>query len=195
MTFYLQDTHLWSSLAAGAAFLPMIGAITVTSIAGAPALMHRFGSRVPIAGGSLLGAGGLFWLSTLSVTSSYAGTVLPALIVLGLGMGLIFGAGFNSATAGVRPDDAGVASALANAGQQMAGALGAALLSSIALQATSSPDGLRVAAVAGYDRAFLVAAFVFLATATATASLIPRRERPRPGTEPAASHSPLVSHY
>lgn len=136
VTFYLQDTHGWSPLATGAAFLPMVGAITVTSTAAAPPLMPRYGPRTPIAGGSLLGAAGLFWLSTLTVSSSYAHTVLPALIVLGLGMGLIFGAGFTSATAGVRPGDAGVASAVANAGQQIASALGAALLSSVALQAS-----------------------------------------------------------
>ncbi len=176
LTFYLQETKDFTPLATGVAFLPMIGAITLMSIAVAPPLLRRFGPRVPIALGSLMGSGGLFWLSTLTTTSSYAATALPALIVLGAGMGLVFGAGFNSATAGVRPDDAGVASALANAGQQIFGALGAALLSTIALQTSASAahPGRAAAAVAGYDRAFLVAAIVFLAAAIATTLLIPR---------------------
>jgi MFS family permease len=145
---------------------------------GVRGLRGRVGDRRR--GGSLLGGAGLFWLSTLTTTSSYAATALPALIVLGAGMGLIFGAGFNSATVGVRPDDAGVASALANAAQQIFGALGAALLSTIALQASAAAAhqgraaAAAAAAVVGYDRAFLVAAIVFLAAAIATTLLIPR---------------------
>lgn len=176
LPFYLQENMDFTPLTTGLAFLPMIGGITIMSITVAPSLLRRFGPRVPIASGSLLGGAGLLWLSFLTPVSGYATTVLPALIVLGAGMGLIFGAGFDSATAGVRPEDAGVASALANAGQQIFGALGAASLSTIALQASNSTTGLgqAAAAVIGYDRAFLVAAFVFLTAAVGTALLIPK---------------------
>ncbi|GAA4667960.1 MFS transporter [Frondihabitans cladoniiphilus] len=176
LTFYLQTTKGFTPLVTGVAFLPMIGAITFVSIAIAPPLLRRHGPRIPISLGALFGAAGLFWLSTLTTSSGYATVVLPALIMLGLGMGLVFGAGFNSATAGVRPDDAGVASALANAGQQIFGALGTALLSTFAVQATSAAAqrGAAIAAVAGYDRAFLVAAIVFLGAAVLTGLLIPR---------------------
>ncbi|GAA1130598.1 MFS transporter [Arthrobacter flavus] len=191
LTFYLQDTMGFTPLVTGLAFLPMILGITVMSIAVAPPLLRRFGPRVPIAAGSLLGGAGLLWLSSLSPESSYATTVLPALVVLGIGMGLIFGAGFNSATAGVHLEDAGVASALANAGQQIFGALGAASLSTIALQASTSAGNLgrAAAAVAGYDRAFLVAAMVFFVATIATAVLIPKNAPVDPN---ATSDSPAV---
>lgn len=193
-TFYLQETKGFTPLVTGVAFLPMIGAITVISIAVAPPLLRRYGPRVPIALGSLLGGAGLLWLSTLTSTSSYANTGLPALITLGVGMGLIFGAGFNSATAGVNAEDAGVASALANAGQQVVGALGAALLSTIALQTSTAAAHLgRAAAVAGYDRAFLVAAMIFLGATVATALLIPKHSPDTPSDPPAAAR-PVPAH-
>ena len=107
---------------------------------------------------------------------------------MGLGMGLIFASCFNTATSGTRPSDAGVASALVNTGQQVGGALGTALLNTIAATATASYVGFRTpstavlaeAAVAGETRAFLVAAGVFALGAVLSLLVIPSGPNPVP---------------
>jgi len=114
--------------------------------------------------------------------------VLPAAIVMGLGMGLIFGSSFNTATAGVQPSDAGVASAMVNTGQQVGGALGTALLNTLAATVTASylasrapsPGVIRAAAVAGDTRAFLIAAGIFGVAAVVSAVVLPRGPNPAP---------------
>ena len=103
-------------------------------------------------------------------------------------MGLIFASCFNTATSGTRPSDAGVASALVNTGQQVGGALGTALLNTIAATVTASylaehgrsPSALSEAAVAGETRAFLVAAGVFALGAVLTLAVIPSGPNPVP---------------
>ena len=77
-------------------------------------------------------------LTTLTVDSSYAAHILPSEILLGLGMGCVFVPAFSTATQGVDPREAGVASATANTAQQVGGSLGTALLNTIAASATAS---------------------------------------------------------
>src|SRR5260370_15897849 len=132
------------------------------SIVGLP----RLGPRVLIAAGMLLGAGGMAYLTRLTVTSSYASAVLPALLLLGLGFGMIFAPAINTATTGVRREDSGVASALVNTMQQVGGSIGTSALSTIALTATASylvahhtsPLAPAIAATHGYTLAFAVSA-------------------------------------
>jgi hypothetical protein len=127
-----------------------------------------------------LGALSMVWFAQLDTTSSYAGHVLPGLVVLGIGMGNIFAPGLSSATHGVDPADAGVASALVNTMQQVGGSVGTALLSSIFASAVTSfakgkPSTPRVAADAamhGYTVAFWVAAGVFAFGAVVVGSLM-----------------------
>ena len=76
-------------------------------------------------------------LTQVTVTSSYVSGVLPALLILGLGLGLIFAQAINTATAGVAREDSGMASALVNTMQQVGGSIGTAALSTIALSATA----------------------------------------------------------
>ena len=78
------------------------------------------------------------YLTQLTVTSSYLGGILPALLLMGLGFGMIFAPAINTATAGVRREDSGVASALVNTMQQVGGSIGTSALSTIALTATTS---------------------------------------------------------
>jgi len=124
------------------------------------------GPRGLIATGMLLGAGGMALLTQVTVTSSYVSAVLPALLILGLGLGLIFAQTINTATAGVAREDSGVASALVNTMQQVGGSIGTSALSTIALSATAtylighhtSPLAPAIAATHGYTIAFGVSA-------------------------------------
>jgi hypothetical protein len=126
----------------GLAFLPMIGCILLSSNVSSIVTLHRLGPRVLITTGMLFGAGAMTYLTQLTVTSSYAGGILPALLILGLGFGMIFAPVINTATAGGQRQDSGVASALVNTMQQVGGSIGTAALSTIAVQARRGPRSL-----------------------------------------------------
>jgi len=166
LTFYLQLVKGESPLTTGLLFLPMIGCILISSNLSSIVLLPRIGPRALIATGMLLGTGGMVYLTQVSVTSSYAAGVLPALLILGLGFGMIFAPGINTATAGVRRQDSGVASALVNTVQQVGGSIGTSALSTIALTATASylvahhasPLAPAIAATHGYTLAFAISA-------------------------------------
>src|SRR4029079_6628777 len=106
--------------------------------------------------------GGMALLTQVTVTSSYVSGVLPGVLVLGLGLGLIFAQAINTATAGVAREDSGVASALVNTMQQVSGSIGTAGLSTIALSATATyliggdtgPQTQAMAETYGYTVAF-----------------------------------------
>jgi MFS family permease len=148
-----------------------------------PASRPRIGPRLLIASGLLAGAAAMAYLTQLSLTSSYATGVLPALILLGLGFGMILAPAINTATTGVRPQDSGVASALVNTMQQVGGSIGAPALSTVALTATASyltahqasPLALETAAVHGYTVAFTVSAALFALGAVLAFALLPSR--------------------
>src|SRR6266852_1692640 len=166
LTYYLQLIKGESPLTTGLLFLPMIGCSLLSSNLASIVGLPRLGPRVLIAAGMLLGAGGMAYLTQVTVTSSYAGAVLPALLILGLGFGMIFAPAINTATAGVRREDSGVASALVNTMQQVGGSIGTSALSTIALTATASylaahhggPLAPAIAATHGYTIAFAVSA-------------------------------------
>ncbi len=166
LTYYLQVVKGESPLTTGLLFLPMIGCILISSNLSSIALLPRLGPRVLIASGMLLGAGGMAYLTQVTVTSGYASGVLPALVILGLGFGMIFAPAINTATFGVARQDSGVASALVNTMQQVGGSIGTSALSTIALTATASylithhtsPLAPAIAATHGYTVAFAVSA-------------------------------------
>jgi EmrB/QacA subfamily drug resistance transporter len=202
LTYYMQQTLGFSPLQTGLAFLPFVVGIVTSSTVLVPRLLPRVGPRSLIITGQLLGAAGLLVMWRLHIGSSYAGHVLPALLVMGLGMGLIFASCFNTATAGTQPSDAGVASALVNTGQQVGGALGTALLNTIAATVTSSYVAghlsggrastavVNAGAVAGDTRAFLVSAGIFLVAAIVSTVVLPAGANPtgRPGAAVPAGH-------
>jgi EmrB/QacA subfamily drug resistance transporter len=169
LTFYLQVVKGESPLATGLLFLPMVGCILISSNLSSIVGLARLGPRALIAAGMLLGAGGMAYLTQINVTSSYAGAVLPALLLLGLGFGMIFAPAINTATFGVARRDSGVASALVNTMQQVGGSIGISALSTIALSATASyliahhtgPLAPATAATHGYTVAFTVSAALF----------------------------------
>ncbi|MFJ8933394.1 MFS transporter [Streptomyces sp. NPDC102364] len=138
LTYYLQLVKGFSPVKTGFAFLPMIvGMITGSTQIGAR-LMTRVRPRLLMGPGFLVAGLGMLLLTQLSVDSSYAGLVMPAQLLLGLGMGTAFMPAMSLATTGVEARDAGVASAMVNTSQQVGGAIGTALLNTIAASATTA---------------------------------------------------------
>jgi len=138
LTYYLQGIKGYSALRTGFAFLPMSVTLIFTSVGIAARLLTKFPPRFLLVPGMLLAAGGMAWMTHISVGGSYATEVLPAEILLGLGFGLTFMPVFSVATAGVAPQDAGVTSATLNTSQQVGGSIGTALLNTIAVSASAS---------------------------------------------------------
>jgi hypothetical protein len=162
LTYYLQLTKGFSPIQTGLAFLPMSGAIILTATTSTTKLVPRTGPRPLMTAGMLFAAAGMVILAQLNVDSSYAGHVLPALLVLGVGLGLIFAPAISSATLGVSHGDAGVASAMVNTAQQVGGSVGTAFLSTLFASAVSgyvdgrspAPGVLAQASMHGYTTAF-----------------------------------------
>ncbi|WP_084317249.1 MFS transporter [Actinospica robiniae] len=138
LTYYLQGVKGYSALRTGFAFLPMSVTLIFTSVGIAARLLTRLAPRLLLVPGMLLAAGGMVWMTQISVGGSYATEVLPAEILLGLGFGLTFMPVFAVATSGVAPQDAGVTSATLNTAQQVGGSIGTALLNTIAVSATTT---------------------------------------------------------
>jgi EmrB/QacA subfamily drug resistance transporter len=191
LTYYLQRTLRYSPLMTGVAFLPFAAGIAVAAGLSNTQLVPRFGPRPFIPAGMTIAAWGMYWLHHLSESSTYAGGVLGPIVVLGLGVGLTFAPAIMAATAGVPADDAGVASAMVNTSQQIGGAVGTAVLSTIFTSALtryvrSHPPGPRLqpaAAIHGYNVAFAVACGLFLVGAVITAALLRSGRLPVGDTE------------
>ncbi|OIJ67524.1 MFS transporter [Streptomyces mangrovisoli] len=141
MTYYFQGILGYSPVRSGLAFLPMSAMIIIGSTQISARLLPTTPPRRLMVPGMLLAAAGLGVLTQLGVDSAYATHVLPAELLLGLGMGLTFMPVFSTATHGVRPQDAGVTSAMVNTSQQVGGSLGTALLNTIATSATTTYVG------------------------------------------------------
>jgi EmrB/QacA subfamily drug resistance transporter len=209
LTYYLQDNRGYTPIRTGLAFLPMTAVIMAASVSVATVLLVRVGPRVLVTVGMALAAGGMMIFSQIGPSTTYLWPVLPGLLVMGVGLGLIFGTAMNSATARVHAEDAGVASALVNACQQVGGALGTALLSTIAASATSAFTGTHLAlarragravladhaAIHGYTVAFWVSAGLFVAGAIIAAGLYQRRaDVPESGESAEVGELALVLH-
>ncbi|MFJ6464435.1 MFS transporter [Streptomyces sp. NPDC091387] len=138
LTYYLQVVQGFSPIKTGFAFLPMIaGMITGSTQIGAR-LMTRVPARMLMGPGFLTAAIGMLVLTQLQVDSSYAAVILPGQLLMGLGMGTAFMPAMSLATHGIEPRDAGVASAMINTSQQVGGAIGTALLNTIAASAATA---------------------------------------------------------
>jgi EmrB/QacA subfamily drug resistance transporter len=189
LTYYLQDNRGYSPVKTGLAFLPMTGIIMLTSVLVSTIGLVRVGPKLLVSAGMLLAAVGMAIFSQIGATTTYLWPVLPGLLVMGIGLGLIFGTAINTATIGVEANDAGVASALVNACQQVGGALGTALLSTIAASATATYAGAHAAlakssgaaaltnqsSIHGYSIAFWVSCGLFVAGTIITFALYERR--------------------
>jgi EmrB/QacA subfamily drug resistance transporter len=165
LTYYFQGNLHYSALKSGFAFLPFSAGI-ILAAGVASRLLPRTGPRVLMGGGFAAAALGMLWLSQITPATSYAAHVLPAEILISLGMGLAFVPMSSTALFRVGEHDAGVASALVNTTQQVGGSLGTALLNTVAASATATYLLTRVhtkanvgaAQVHGYTIGFLVGA-------------------------------------
>jgi EmrB/QacA subfamily drug resistance transporter len=201
LTYYMQQTRGYSPITTGVAFLPMTAIVMGTAVLSTTKLRGIFGPRNLVVLGMLLGATGMLLLTRLSLTSSYVTGILPTLLLMGVGLGLVFSSGMFGATLGVRPSDAGVASATVTASQQVGGSLGTALLSTLAASAATSFAGshlvgghptaavLAHAAVHGYTTAFAFSAGIFVLGAIVSAVLFERGvPRVATGAKPVMAH-------
>ncbi len=185
LTYYLQLIKGYSPVTSGLAFLPMIACILLASNTSSIVLLPRVGPRTLIVTGMLLGGGSMAYLTQLTVTSSYAVNIAPALRGHGPGLRHDLLACHQHRHRGSRARDSGVASALVNTMQQVGGSIGTAALSTVALTATATYLAAHhagrlapaTAAVHGYSVAFTVSAALFGVGAVVAALLLPSRRR------------------
>jgi sugar phosphate permease len=179
-----------TALETGLAFLPLSFSIAPTVAIVSTRVLPRTGPRALVPVGMAVAALGMLLLTRIGVDTAYASHVLPSLVLIGVGFGLIVAPSFATATLGVPARDSGVASAMVNTSQQVGGSIGTALLSTLAVSATTAfvtdhgpgPEVLRQAAVEGYVTAFWWAAGIFALGALVCGSLL------RPGVRPAPAH-------
>jgi EmrB/QacA subfamily drug resistance transporter len=194
LTYYLQEIVKYSPVMTGVAFLPMVGALMVTATVSTTQLYPRFGSKILVFGGMAIAAGGMAWLTGITVSSTYGADIVGPLLLIGLGMGAVFAPAMNAATSGIEARDAGVASAMVNTSQQIGGSIGTALLNSLASSAlTSYLVGKNAssqlvqadAAIHSYTTAFWWSAGIF-AVGAVICGLILKAGKPDPADPDAA---------
>jgi EmrB/QacA subfamily drug resistance transporter len=173
---YLQLVLGYSPLQVGLAFLPSNLIMGALSVGLSAKLVLRFGFRPPLAAGLLLAAAGLVLFARAPADGSFLVDVLPAMILLGLGAGTAFNPVLLAAMSDVEPGEAGLASGVVNTSFMMGGALGLAVLASLAASHTetlrASGDGPLAALAGGYHLAFLVGAVFAAAGAVLGATLL-----------------------
>ncbi len=185
LTYYLQQSLGFTPVQTGLAFLPMTFTIIIGATLGSTLLLPRLGPRPLVGAGMLAAAAGMLALTGVGVDTEYATHVLPGLLIVGAGMGLVFSSAMATATFGVEDADAGVASAMVNTTQQVGGAIGVALLSTLAATTVTNdlagraqdPALLAQAAVHGYTTAFWWATAIFAGGAVVCTALITSRSR------------------
>jgi EmrB/QacA subfamily drug resistance transporter len=175
LTIYLQQIMGYDALQAGLAFLPMTLSIFAASTL-APRVVARVGTRRVIASGMATAAAGMLLLTTLHPDSGYFGIVLVGAVLAALGMGFSLVPATIVAMQGVPASQTGLASGLLNTSRLMGGALGLAVLSTIADSRAHSAPGAH-GLTDGFDLAFAVGALLCIAGATLSATLL--RARPR----------------
>ncbi len=163
-SLYVQEILGYSPLRAGLAFLPVTAGIVIGAGL-AQVLVKRLGVRSVSVVGLLLATAGMLVLTQLPVHGSYVRDLLPGLVPMSIGMGLVFVPITLLATGGVGEEDSGLASGLFNTAQQVGGSLGLAILATVAASQTASllashSTTLIAARVSGYHLAFLAAAIM-----------------------------------
>jgi len=189
---YLQLVLGYSPLEVGLAFLPANIVMGVLSVGLSAKLVIRFGFKWPLAGGLGLASAGLLLFARAPVDGNFVIDVLPAMLLLGIGAGVAFNPMLLAAMSGVEERDAGLASGLVNTAFMMGGALGLAVLASLAESRKDSlladGDGLLAALTGGYHVAFVVGALFAAAAAIVAATLLRSPGAPAEGgvAQPAA---------
>ncbi|MEA2313642.1 MAG: hypothetical protein QOI03_334 [Solirubrobacteraceae bacterium] len=198
LTYYLQSTLGFSPVKTGLAFLPMMAAVVSSATLMSTRVLPRTGPRPLVPTGMVMAGIAMLILTRVGVHTSYATHVLPALLVMGVGLGMVFAPSMATATGDVRPEDAGVASALVNTMQQVGGSVGVALLSTLSASAATgfvashggpTPSTVAAAAVHGYTTAFSWAAGIFFVGALLSSVLLRSGvQKLDPAAVPALAH-------
>ncbi len=170
LTLYLQQVLEYSALKTGVAYLPL--SLSIIAASGvASRFVDRFTPKPVLVAGLVISTGGFVFLTGVSGHGDYGSHVLPAMVILGAGLGMSFVPITIAATSGVDPGDSGLATRLLNTTQQVGGSLGLAILASVSTSRTSSAlhsgVSLPAALTHGFRGAFVVAGS-------------PVRDRPRP---------------
>jgi EmrB/QacA subfamily drug resistance transporter len=178
---YLQFVLGYSPLEVGLAFAPSTLIMGAFSLGLSAKLVIRYGYRLPLATGLSLAALGLLWFVRAPVDGSFVVDVLPSMVLLGFGAGMAFNPVLMAAMNDVEPSESGLASGVVNTAFMMGGALGLAVLASVAASRTDSlrdsGDGPLQALTGGYHTAFLIGA-LFALSAAALGSALLRSEQP-----------------
>jgi len=180
---YLQQILGYDPLQVGLAFLPSTIVMGALSVGFSGRLIMRFGAKTTLIPALLLMGAGVLLFARTPVDGSYVTDVLPSMILTGLGAGLGMPALMGLAMSGATPSDAGLASGLVNTSAQVGGAIGLAVLATLAGERTqsvlASGESMPVALNAGFHLAYLVGALM-LGVAVAIAAGVIRVERPAP---------------
>jgi EmrB/QacA subfamily drug resistance transporter len=179
---YLQLVLGYSPLEVGLGFLPGNVIMGVLSVTISAKLVMRYGVRIPLAVGLSLAGVGLLLFARAPVDGDYVMDVLPSMILLGFGAGIAFNPVLFAAMSDVEPSEAGLASGIVNTAFMMGGALGLAVLASVAAQRTdnlrASGEGQLEALTGGYHVAFLIGALFAFAAAAIGATFLRTRAAP-----------------
>ena len=181
-TLYLEHVRGYSALETGAAFLPWTLTVAVLSQGLTARLVARFGPVRVLTTGMASAAGGLLLFATVGAGTAFFPTVFFACFAIGLGIGMAFMPLLTLAMADVPAADAGLGSGITNVSQQISGALGLAVLSTVAANRTegllSSGHGATGALIGGYHVAFIAGALV-IAVGIVAAYVLLRPRDPR----------------
>jgi EmrB/QacA subfamily drug resistance transporter len=173
---YLQLVLGYTPLQVGLAFLPANLIMAIFSLGLSARLVMRFGIRLPLGAGLGLASVGLFLFARAPVDGSFAIDVLPSMMLLGIGAGMAFNPVLLAAMSDVSPNEAGLASGIVNTSFMMGGALGLAVLASLAASRTdtllSSGESHLVALTGGYHLAFLAGGIFALSAAVLGGTLL-----------------------
>ena len=209
LTIFVQNVWGYSPLKTGIAFLPLVAVIMAASGIASQAV-PRIGARPLLIAGSASMAGGMFWLSRISEHSSYAGGLLGPMLIIAVGLGLLFVPMSLVSLTKVRENDTGVASSLFNVGQQVGGAIGLAILGTVAWSAVATSVRSHTASAAaktaghpltaavqkqitdhalaaGFSKAFLVSAAIGLLALIITLAAIRVTRQDLSGADPMAA--------
>jgi len=220
LTLFVQDVWGYSALKTGLAYLPFVPVILATTMITQQAVT-RFGARPLLAVGSAMAAGAMFWLSRITEHSTFVGGMLGPELLLGAGLGPMFVLIFLVGLTKVNSSDTGVAASLINVGQQVGGAVGLAILGTVAWSAVASslrsqaaaaaragvhPAGANAAALqariyhhalaTGFSRGYLVSAGIMVLAVVIALVLIriKRQDLSGTGAEPMAPGDVTTSH-
>jgi EmrB/QacA subfamily drug resistance transporter len=186
VTYYLQGSLGYSPIRTGLAFLPMTVTMIFVAQFTSNALLPRFGPKAVVPSGMTLAAVGLADLTRPQLHSTFPSGILPALLVVGAGLGMVLTSSIQTATLGIDARFAGVGSAMVNTSQQIGGSIGTALLNTLVATATAgyltthrpvSESVISRATLHGYSTAYWWGAGFYAFGALLTALLFRRRPK------------------